>query len=136
MKVAFTEDERKLIDSQKVLRFNSLTSDGQIHSVPICFAFDGTRFFFHRRRKDRKRWHNVIEHNKVSLELDAYTEDWSGNAGILIYGTVKFIDSGPKRDSGLARMRAKYLQYRGEHGLRDSTSMVIFEPSKVISWHH
>jgi nitroimidazol reductase NimA-like FMN-containing flavoprotein (pyridoxamine 5'-phosphate oxidase superfamily) len=136
MKSLFKKDEKEFFEKQKVLRFSSITPKGEAHSVPLCFAFDGKNFFFHRRRAGRKRRRNLEKNNKASLELDVYTDDWSGNAGLLIYGTTRFVDSGPERDTGLSLLRKRYPQYRGKDVLPDSTSMVVFEPSRVTSWHH
>jgi hypothetical protein len=74
----FSERQKAFIAGQGVLRFNSLTPDGQIHCAPLCFAFDGRNFYVHCGNTGAKRWRNLRKNNVVSLELDSYTDDWSG----------------------------------------------------------
>jgi nitroimidazol reductase NimA-like FMN-containing flavoprotein (pyridoxamine 5'-phosphate oxidase superfamily) len=131
----FSEKQKVFIASQGVLRFNSLTAKGQIHSVPLCFAFDGRSFFVHCANRTAKRWRNLQENDVVSVELDSYTEDWSGNKGMLVYGKAKFLQPGQEEQrKGLSLLREKYVQYRERFKLNDSTMIAKVEPSKIMSW--
>jgi nitroimidazol reductase NimA-like FMN-containing flavoprotein (pyridoxamine 5'-phosphate oxidase superfamily) len=131
----FSEKQKAFIAGQGVLRFNSLTTKGQIHSVPLCFAFDGRSFFVHCANRSAKRWRNLQENNVVSVELDSYTEDWSGNKGMLVYGKAEFLQPGQEEQrKGLSLLREKYVQYRERFKLNDSTVIAKVEPSKIMSW--
>jgi nitroimidazol reductase NimA-like FMN-containing flavoprotein (pyridoxamine 5'-phosphate oxidase superfamily) len=131
----FSEKQKTFIASQGVLRFNSLTPSGQIHSVPICFAFDGRNFYVHCANKGAKRWRNLKKNNTVSVELDSYTDDWSGNKGILVYGKAIFLEPGQEEErKGMSLLREKYVQYREKFKLNDPIVMVKLEPSRIMSW--
>jgi nitroimidazol reductase NimA-like FMN-containing flavoprotein (pyridoxamine 5'-phosphate oxidase superfamily) len=131
----FSEKQKTFIASQGVLRFNSLTPSGQIHSVPICFAFDGRNFYVHCANKGAKRWRNLKKNSTVSVELDSYTDDWSGNKGILAYGKAIFLEPGQdEQRKGMSLIREKYVQYREKFKLNDPIVMVKLEPSRIMSW--
>lgn len=130
-----TEDEIGFINEQRVLRFNSIMEDEGIHSVPLCFAFDGRSFFVHAKRANAKRWKNVRKNNRVSLELDSYSDDWSRLKGILIQGKAEFLVSGAEHDSGLSLLKEKYQQYgTGPSALAASVTIVRVTPCRVTSW--
>lgn len=132
----FSEEQKAFIANQGVLRFNSLTPDGQIHSVPLCFAFDGRTFYVGSPNRSAKRWRNLKKNNVVSVELDSYVDDWSGNMGILVYGKAMFLEPGQEEQrKGISLLKEKYVQYR-EFKLNDSFVMVKLEPSKIMSWSH
>jgi len=131
----FSEKQKVFIASQGVLRFNSLTPDGQIHSVPLCFAFDGRNFYVHCGNTGAKRWRNLKKNNVVSVELDSYTDDWSDNKGLLVYGKAIFLQPGQEEQrKGISLLKEKYVQYREKFKLNDSIVIVKLEPSKIMNW--
>jgi nitroimidazol reductase NimA-like FMN-containing flavoprotein (pyridoxamine 5'-phosphate oxidase superfamily) len=131
----FSEKQKAFIASQGVLRLNSLTADGQIHSVPVCFAFDGRNFYVHSADRTAKRWGNLKKNNTVSVELDSYTDDWSGNRGVLVYGKAMFLEPGQEEQSkGMSLLREKYVQYREKFKPNSSIVIAKLEPSKIMSW--
>lgn len=131
----FSANQKAFIVNQGVLRFTSITPDGQIHCVPLCFAFDGRNFYVHCANRSAKRWRNLRKNNLVSVELDSYTDDWSGNKGILVYGKGAFLEPGQEEQrKGISLLREKYVQYREKFKLNDSTVILRFEPSKIMSW--
>ena len=131
----FSEKQKAFIASQGVLRFNSLTPDGQIHCVPLCFAFDGRNFYVHCGNAGAKRWRNLRKNNIVSIELDSYTDDWSGNKGLLVYGKATFLPPGQEdQRRALSLLKERYVQYREKFKLNDSTMIVKLEPSKIMNW--
>jgi nitroimidazol reductase NimA-like FMN-containing flavoprotein (pyridoxamine 5'-phosphate oxidase superfamily) len=131
----FSDRQKAFIASQGVLRFNSLTPSGQIHSVPVCFAFDGRDFYVHCANRSAKRWRNLERSNTVSVELDSYTDDWSGNKGILVFGKAVFLEPGQEEQrKGMSLLREKYVQYREKFKLNDPIVIVKLEPSKIMSW--
>ena len=131
----FSEKQKAFVAGQGVLRFNSLTPDGQIHSVPLCFAFDGRNFYVHCANRSAKRWKNLKKNNVVSVELDSYVDDWSGNKGILVYGKAMFLQPGQEEQrKGISLLKEKYVQYREKFKLNDSIVIVKLEPSKIMNW--
>jgi nitroimidazol reductase NimA-like FMN-containing flavoprotein (pyridoxamine 5'-phosphate oxidase superfamily) len=132
----FLPSEVDFIGTQHVLRFNSLSEGNAIHSVPLCFAFDGTNFFVHARRVEAKRWKNVRENPAVSLELDNYSDDWSQVKGVLVQGKAEFLQSGSAHDLGLRLLKEKYPPYREEAaGLAPDVPIVKITPTRMTSWY-
>ena len=114
------------------MRFNSHTSSRNIHSIPICFAFDGTNIYAHRANPDAQRWKNVEKNDAVSVEMDHYVDDWSDLKGVMIYGKASFLDSGPEQKKAVSLLKQKYSQY--QQRLSDSVVVVKVAPTRVISW--
>ena len=121
----------KFLHEQKVARFNSLAPSGEIHSVPICYAFDSGVFYFHCANPNLKRWKNLKRRSVVSVEVDHYSDDWSQLRGVLVYGTAAFVFGGDEQMRGLSFLKEKYSQYER---LPDSTPVVRFQPTSIISW--
>jgi len=132
MAVAFSSKEKSFIESQRVMRFNSLTPGGRIHSVPICYALDGDNLYAHASSKKNRRWRNIMKNETASVEIDSYSDDWSQLKGVLIYVKPSFVDTGPEQKRALSLLRGKYKQYRTM--LDDSTPVVKMEPEHVVSW--
>jgi len=132
MIVVFSSKEKSFIESQRVMRFNSLTPGGMIHSVPICYAFDGDNLYAHAKSKEARRWRNIMKNETASVEIDSYSDDWSQLKGVLIYVKPSFVDTGPEQKKALSLLRSKYKQYQTM--LDDSTPVVKMEPEHVVSW--
>jgi nitroimidazol reductase NimA-like FMN-containing flavoprotein (pyridoxamine 5'-phosphate oxidase superfamily) len=132
MTVAFSSKEKSFVESQRVMRFNSLTPDGRIHSVPICYAFDGANLYAHANSKETRRWRNIMRNETASIEIDYYSDDWSLLKGILIDVKPSFVDAGPDQKKALSLLRNKYKQYQTMLG--NSTPIVKMEPVHVVSW--
>jgi len=114
------------------MRFNSLTPGGSIHSVPICYAFDGANLYAHAKSRQTRRWRNIMKDGTASVEIDSYSDDWSLLKGVLIDVKPSFVDSGPEQMKGLSLLRGKYEQYRT--ALSDTTPIVKMEPRRIVSW--
>jgi nitroimidazol reductase NimA-like FMN-containing flavoprotein (pyridoxamine 5'-phosphate oxidase superfamily) len=132
MRTSFSEKEKQFLQTERVARFNSLTQSGRIHAVPICYAFDGTSFFFHALG-DRKRWRDLPKNDGVSVEVDYYSDDWSKLKGVLVYGKASILSSGTDHDKGVKLLREKYAQYQTV--LTDDTRIVSVPASDIVSWN-
>lgn len=138
MRSSFTPKEAEFVRSQEVLRFCTTNPSGTIHSVPVCFAFDGSNFFVHMRRPNAKRYRNLRRGSKVSLELDEYTGNWADNRGVLVYGMGEIISSGlgKNHEEAVALLKAKYTEYReGPMVLPKDVSVVKITPEGIASWY-
>ena len=79
-----TEAEALFIQQQRVARLATADAEGHPHVVPVCYAFDGARFYIAarreaqaRRRRQLKRVRNIEARPEVSLVIDRYEDDWS-----------------------------------------------------------
>ncbi|HKV00714.1 MAG TPA: pyridoxamine 5'-phosphate oxidase family protein, partial [Ktedonobacteraceae bacterium] len=44
-RTTLTEAEAAFVQAQRVARLATADADGHPHIVPVCYAFDGTRFY-------------------------------------------------------------------------------------------
>src|SRR5262245_39687348 len=79
-----TEDEIAFVQRQRVARLATADADGRPYVVPVCYAFDGARFYSPLDEKPKrvaatqlKRVRNIEARPEVSLVIDRYDDDWS-----------------------------------------------------------
>ena len=125
--------------SQRVARLATADRSGQPHLVPICFAYDGARFYTVIDQKPKrlsplrlKRVRNILENPRVALLLDQYDESWEKLAYLLVPGTARIVEQGPEREDALALLREKYPQYQ-EMDL-DIAPVIVITPTRYVAW--
>jgi PPOX class probable F420-dependent enzyme len=83
----------------------------------MTFALDGDRLVSAvdakpKRTHALKRLANISHEPRVSVLIDAYEEEWSGLWWCRMDGRAEVVRDGPDRDEAVARLQAKYEQYR------------------------
>ena len=70
------------VGAQRVARLATADASGRPHVVPVCYAFDGERFYVALDDKPKsvpptrlKRVRNILANPWVSLLVDTYQED-------------------------------------------------------------
>ena len=135
----WTEAVSAFLATERVAHLATVNADGSPHVVPICFAFDGHRFFSVIDQKPKRvvarqlrRIRNIVGRPAVSLVVDRYSEDWTQLGFVLVSGTGEVLWDGDEREAGLDRLRSKYPQYR-EMALAGQP-MICITPLRVTSW--
>jgi PPOX class probable F420-dependent enzyme len=133
---------QKILKKARVARLATLDAKGRPHIVPICFAYDGTRFYTAVDRKPKRvaperlaRLQNIRTVPRVALLIDQYDEDWTELWYILIRGRAKLIPTSAHKEHAWAigKLRAKYPQYaRGM--LADDAPIIRITPERTTSW--
>jgi PPOX class probable F420-dependent enzyme len=133
---------QKILKKARVARLATLDAKGRPHIVPICFAYDGTRFYTAVDRKPKRvaperlaRLQNIRAVPRVALLIDQYDEDWTELWYILIRGRAKLIPTSAHKEHAWAigKLRAKYPQYaRGM--LADDAPIIRITPERTTSW--
>ena len=127
------------VRSQRVARLATTDSAGQPHLVPICFVYDGARFYTVIDQKPKrvsplrlKRVRNIRKNPRVALLLDHYEESWDNLSYVLVQGTARLVKAGPEREVALSLLREKYSQYQ----LMDLEVAPVIEitPEEYIVW--
>ena len=117
------------------------TSDthGAPHLVPVCFYYDGERFYSvldqkpKRTSLDRlKRVRNIVSNPRVALVVDHYQEDWGGLWYVLVLGTACLVYEGEEQQRALSGLRAKYSQYRDMD--IDGNPVIGITPQRIVRW--
>ena len=67
--------------------------------------------------------------------MDLYSDDWDQIQGVMVQGTARVIERGPRFRSLRRRLYAKYPQYPREAALGESDSVIVeLTPTHVFSW--
>ena len=134
-----TPRESALIATERVAHLATADGDGVPHVIPICFVYDGGRFYSVLDRKPKraslrrlKRVRNILANPSVALRLDHYEEDWGRLWYVLMTGIAELIETGDEQSRAIALLGEKYPQYRdmdvGEN------PVIRITPARFTSW--
>src|ERR687884_1941791 len=120
--MAFVIDPQtaRFIREHRVARLATADGDGRPAVIPICYVFDGERFYSPIDEKPKqvaprglKRVRNIETNPHVALVIDDYADDWSKLAYVLASGLATIIGPGTDEHARAFRLlRDKYPQYR------------------------
>src|SRR5260221_7085083 len=135
-----TDPEVAFVQSQRAGRLATADERGTPHVVPVCYAFDGTRFYTPLDEKPKRagdhalrRVRNIVARGEASLVIDQYDDDWSRLGYVLVTGRAELIEPGaPGHAAALVLLRERYAQYR-EMGL-ERQLVIVITPERVVSW--
>jgi PPOX class probable F420-dependent enzyme len=139
-RATLTEEEIAFAHAQRVARMATADADGHPHIVPVCYAFDGIRFYIPLDEKPKKvdesklrRVRNIEARHEASLLLDQYDDDWSRLGYVLVYGHAGLLQPGdPLHAQALLLLRERYVQYRAMELERHM--VIVITPDSVTSW--
>jgi len=128
-----TKAQAKMIEWERVARVATVGA-GMPHLVPVCHVLVGGRMYFGSGRRGRKV-RNVRANARLALTVDCYSDNWSNLTGVMVQGTARVIERGPRFRRLRRRLYAKYPQYPREAALGESDSVIIeLTPTHVFSW--
>ena len=135
-----TEAEIAFVHAQRVARLATADVDGHPHIVPVCYAFDGTRFYTPLDEKPKRvdesklqRVRNIEARHEASLLIDQYDDDWSGLGYVLVHGHAGLLQPGDSlHTQALALLRERYVQYKTMELERHL--VIVITPHSVTSW--
>ena len=124
----------KLIQWERVCRVATVSKTGIPHLVPVCHVLaDGNIYF--GSEKDAKKVLNLRANLRVTVTVDLYSDDWVTLKGIMVQGTAKLIEKGPRFRKIRTLLYKKYPQYPDEAALEESDSVIVeVTPTRVFSW--
>jgi PPOX class probable F420-dependent enzyme len=140
-----TEDEIAFVQQQRVARLATADAEGRPYVVPVCYAFDGARFYTPLDEKPKraaaanlKRVRNIEARPVAALVIDHYDDDWSqlayvqvaARADLLAPGDEKHADE--KHAAALALLRERYPQYRTM--ALERSPIIMLTPTALVSW--
>ncbi|HUY20429.1 MAG TPA: TIGR03668 family PPOX class F420-dependent oxidoreductase [Candidatus Binataceae bacterium] len=119
----------------------TVDASGAPHNVPLCFWFDGARFYFvidekpkQRTGLELKRMRNIAADPRVALLIDHYEEAWSFLAYVLVHGRAQVVDDPNEYLLALRHLREKYPPYRQMALMAEANPMVRIEAERVHVW--
>ncbi len=132
---------RDFIAAARIAHLATVSGAGEPHNVPLCFWFDGARFYFAIDEKPKrktgaaiKRMKNIAENPRVALLIDRYDEDWTRLAYVLIHGTATIVTDTREYSLAIQNLRAKYSQYKDMQFSAVRNPVVRIDPARVHAW--
>jgi PPOX class probable F420-dependent enzyme len=139
-RTTLTEDEANFVRRQRVARLATTDEHGSPHLIPVCYAFDGARFYTPLDEKPKRvargqlrRVRNIEARHEASLLIDQYDDDWSHLGYVLVHGRAELI--GPEHEAhahALKLLRQRYVQYRSM--ALERQPVIMLTPDRVTSW--
>jgi len=124
----------RLIQLERVCRVATAGEGGMPHLVPVVHAVANGKIYFGSGDEARKVL-NLKINQRIALTVDVYSEAWSHLKGVMVQGTARLIDKGPRFRKARALLYRKYPQYPQESALAESDSVIVeVTPSGVFSW--
>ena len=133
-RTTLTETEIVFTNVQRVARLATADVDGHPHIVPVCYAFDGTRFYIPLDEKPKRvdesklrRVRNILARHEASLLIDQYDDDWSRLGYVLVHGHAGLLQPEDSRHAqALVLLRERYIQYRSMELEKHSVISITF----------
>lgn len=131
---------RAKLDTARVARLATLDAKCKPHTVPICFAYDGSVFYSAIDRKPKRvapsrlaRLKNIKKTPQVAMLVDQYDEDWTTLWYVLVRGEAELVSASAEQKRAIGRLRAKYPQYDAEM-LADDAPVLRITPARITAW--
>ena len=139
-RMALNEIETRFVQRMRVARLATADEQGSPHLIPVCYAFDGTRFYIVLDEKPKRvpgtqlrRVRNIEARHEASLLVDQYDDDWSRLGYVLVHGQAELINADNEAHAhALKLLRARYIQYRAM--MLETQPVITITPDRVVSW--
>ena len=133
---------QKILKEARVARLAALDRKGRPHIVPVCFAYDGKRFYTAVDEKPKRvprerlaRLENIPGAAPRFAFNRRLPDDWTQLWYVLIRARAKLIPKSAHKERAWAirKLKAKYPQYaRGM--LRDDAPIIRITPERTTCW--
>jgi PPOX class probable F420-dependent enzyme len=135
-----TESQRRFALAERVAHLATTDADGEPHVIPVCYAFDGERFYIAIDEKPKqpgrtlKRVRNIAETGRAALVIDRYDDtNWSRLAWLLVRGPAEMLDSSdPNHPRVVALLRERYAQYVAM--ALEGAPVIAITVERVVGW--
>lgn len=139
-RTSLTEVERAFVHRLRVARLATADEHGSPHLIPVCYAFDGIRFYTPLDEKPKRvattklrRVHNIEARHEASLLIDQYNDDWSQLGYVLVHGHAALLKPEDEAHAhALTLLRSRYVQYRAM--ALEALPVIVVVPDSVVSW--
>jgi nitroimidazol reductase NimA-like FMN-containing flavoprotein (pyridoxamine 5'-phosphate oxidase superfamily) len=123
-----------LIERERVCRVATVNEAGSPHLVPVCHVVDDGKIYF-GSGDDARKVLNLKVNSHLALTVDLYSEAWDNLKGVMVQGTARLIDKGPRFRKVRGLLYRKYPQYPEDSALDESDSVIVeVTPARVFSW--
>ncbi len=135
-----SEQAIAFIQAQRVARLATADADGHPHVVPVCYAFDGARFYIPLDEKPKRgdvmnlrRVRNILARPEADLLIDQYDDDWPQLGYVLAHTHASLVmPEAAEHTPAVAALRARYPQYRAM--ALEQAPLIALEPLSASQW--
>ena len=139
-RTTLTRAETTFVNKQRVAQLATADAEGNPHVIPVCYAFDGERFYTPLDEKPKRvtasrlrRVRNIETRPEVALVIDQYDDDWSRLGYVLVQGHAEMLPPGDTaRAQVLVQLRERYLQYKTM--ALEKYAVIAITPQHIVSW--
>lgn len=139
-RTTFTDAEITFMQRMRAGRLATADKDGHPYVVPICYAFDGTRFYTPLDEKPKRvekmrlrRIQNIEARHEATLLIDQYDDDWSQLGYVLIHGRAELLMPAHELHAhALSLLRERYRQYRTM--ALEQYPVIMLTPDSITTW--
>src|SRR5579863_5279383 len=111
--------EAAFAQAQRSARLATADAAGRPSVVPICYAYDGQRFYTPLDEKPKRatdaalrRVRNIQARHEASLVIDRYDDDWTRLGYVLIHGRADLLlPEEFAHAQAVHLLRERYVQY-------------------------
>ncbi|HET9109898.1 MAG TPA: TIGR03668 family PPOX class F420-dependent oxidoreductase [Ktedonobacterales bacterium] len=141
---ALSPDALAFVQAQRVARLATADASGRPHVVPVCYAFDGERFYVALDEKPKRadvlalrRVRNILARPEADLLVDRYDDDWSRLGYVLAHTRASLLmpnapEHADLRVRAIAALRERYPQYRAM--ALEQSPLIALEVERVSVW--
>ena len=84
---------------------------------------------------DAKKVVNLKANPRAAVTVDLYSDAWAHLKGVMVQGTARLLERGPRFRKARALLYRKYPHYPDEAALEESESVIVeVSPTRVFSW--
>jgi len=135
-----TEDKLLAVAARSpVARLATIAASGEVDLVPITFVLAGSVIVSaidHKPKQTRqlRRLDNIVREPRVTVLIDHYDDhDWGSLWWVRLRGLAVVVDEGPRFESAIAQLMAKYPQHYVRVPPRGP--VIRIEVTDVRTWH-
>jgi nitroimidazol reductase NimA-like FMN-containing flavoprotein (pyridoxamine 5'-phosphate oxidase superfamily) len=123
-----------LIEQERVCRVATAGPSGIPHVVPVCHVLADGKLYF-GSAADAKKVVNLKANSRAAVTVDLYSDAWAHLKGVMVQGTARLLERGPRFRKARALLYRKYPHYPDEAALEESESVIVeVSPTRVFSW--
>ena len=135
-----TQAEIAFVQTQRVAHLATASAEGSPHVIPVCYAFDGQRFYTPLDEKPKRvagnqlrRVRNIEARHQASLVIDQYDDDWTRLGYVLIHGRTDLLTPEEATHAvALRLLRERYVQYLTM--ALERYPVIVITPDRITSW--
>ncbi len=136
-----SHEAAELVAAARVARLGTVDAGGRPLVVPVCFAFDGARWYSAVDGKPKRatgrplaRVRNIQQNPRVSVLVDHYDDDWRRLRYVIIQGMADLLSDGDEYAYALGLLTAKYPQYARVPVAPSGGVVIRVTPESVVEW--